>query len=169
MSHNIDKIYYINMDKRPDRRIEIEGELKEYGLDAERFVGIPHDPGIVGCGKSHLEVMKMAKANGYKNVLILEDDFTFISSKKDFEKSLELFFDKVKDNYDVCMFCCNLVHYDPINPYTFLYKIIEASNACAYLINGKYLDKLIELYEYAIPLLEQTGQHWIYANDQIWK
>ena len=50
-----------------------------------------------------------------------------------------------------------------------MYKIIEASNACAYLINGKYLDKLIELYEYAIPLLEQTGQHWIYANDQIWK
>ena len=169
MSHNIDKIYYINLERRADRRADIEAELKVMNLNAERFVGIPFEPGIVGCGKSHLAVLKMAKANGYKNVLILEDDFTFLKSKDEFEQALDTFFHKVEDNYDVCMFCCNLVHFDPVKPYSFLYKIIEASNACAYLVNGKYLDTLIHLYENALPLLEQTGQHWIYDNDQVWK
>jgi hypothetical protein len=28
---------------------------------------------------------------------------------------------------------------------------------------------LIELYEYNIPLLEQTQEHWNYANDIVWK
>ena len=27
----------------------------------------------------------------------------------------------------------------------------------------------IDLYEKNLPLLETTGKHWIYANDQIWK
>jgi hypothetical protein len=31
------------------------------------------------------------------------------------------------------------------------------------------MDKLIELYEWAIPLLEQTNEHWRYANDLVWK
>ena len=29
-------------------------------------------------------------------------------------------------------------------------------------------DRLINLYEYANPLLEQTREHWKYALDQIW-
>lgn len=168
MSHNIDKIYYINMDKRPDRRADIEAELSERGLAAERFVGIPYEPGIVGCGKSHLAVFKLAKENGYKNVLILEDDFTFLTSKEEFENSIATFFDTVKE-FDVCMLCCNLVNHEPVKKYHFLEQIIEASNACAYIVNGHYLDTLISLYEEALPLLESTGQHWIYANDQVWK
>jgi len=169
MSHNIEKIYYINLDRRNDRREDIEMELTKYQLAAERFPGIPYEPGIVGCGKSHLAVMKLAKAAGYKNVLILEDDFTFLASKDDLEISFDNFFNEVGDNYDVCMLCCNLVNHEPIKPFSFLDKIIEASNACAYLINGKYLDVLIALYEEALPLLESTGQHWVYANDQVWK
>jgi hypothetical protein len=31
------------------------------------------------------------------------------------------------------------------------------------------LDTLIDLYEQALPLLEETGAHWLYANDQVWK
>jgi hypothetical protein len=50
-----------------------------------------------------------------------------------------------------------------------LSKVFEANNASAYIINGAYLDALIELYERALPLLEQTGEHWNYANDQVWK
>ncbi len=168
MSHNIDKIYYINMDKRPDRRADIEAELAAYGLEAERFVGIPHTPGIVGCGKSHLAVMKMAKANGYKNVLILEDDFTFLLPKEEFELRLEMFFQMVSE-FDVCKLCCNLVESAQEKPFPFLKRIVESSNACAYIVNGHYLDTLINLYEHAMPLLEETGAHWLYANDQVWK
>lgn len=168
MSSNIEHIFYINMDKRQDRRVDIENDLKKYDLNAERFVGIPHEEGIVGCSKSHLEVIKLAKHRGYKNVLILEDDFTFVVSKEVFELSLNSFFNDVK-SFDICMLCCNMVKKIDIKPYSYLDRIIECSNACAYIINSHYYDKIIHLYEWAIPLLEETKQHWIYANDQVWK
>ena len=72
MSHNIDKIYYINLNKRTDRREQIEKELNEFGLNYERFEAIEtHGFGIHGCGLSHLAVLKLAKENIYENVLIL--------------------------------------------------------------------------------------------------
>jgi hypothetical protein len=168
MTDKIDKIIYINLEKRNDRRELIEEDLEKIGLDAERFIGIPFEPGIVGCGKSHLSVMKMARERGYKNILILEDDFKFLVSREELDNSLNTFFDSVPD-YDVCMFCCqNLVEITP-KPFPFLSRIQEANNASAYLINGKYLDTIIDLYEHALPLLENTGEHWNYANDQVWK
>jgi len=32
-----------------------------------------------------------------------------------------------------------------------------------------FYQKIIDLYEWAIPLLDKTGEHWKYANDQVWK
>ena len=77
----IDGIFYINLDHRTDRRAEIEGELSRFDLKFERFPAIAHKIGGVGCGTSHLEVIKLAKKRGYKNVVIFEDDIEFIVDK----------------------------------------------------------------------------------------
>ena len=66
MTDKIDKIFYINLEKRTDRRELIEMDLQKLDIDAERFVGIPFEPGIVGCGKSHLAVMKRQKRQDLK-------------------------------------------------------------------------------------------------------
>ena len=82
MSVNIDHIFYINLDKRKDRRVEIEQELNKMELPFERFKAIETPGrGILGCGLSHLSVFKLAKERKYKNVLIFEDDFYFLISK----------------------------------------------------------------------------------------
>ena len=97
MSNHIDKIFYINLDKRDDRKTEIDNELKNYGLydKVERITAF-HTPGqgILGCTMSHLHAIKLAKERNYSNVLILEDDFQFTISKENFEKQLQLFFRK---------------------------------------------------------------------------
>jgi len=169
MSENIDRIIYINLDKRTDRLEQIVDEFKKFNLEdkAERFPAIYHPCGIVGCGRSHLAVLKLAKERKYKNVLILEDDFHFVVSKDEFEYNLKLFFENVKE-YDVCLFSYNLNKAESCD-FPFLLKILDCQTASGYLVNQHYYDKLINLYENAIPLLELTGQHWIYANDQIWK
>jgi hypothetical protein len=41
--------------------------------------------------------------------------------------------------------------------------------ASCYLVKNHYYDELIKLYEWAIPELERTGMHWVYANDLVWK
>ena len=169
MSKNIEKIIYINLDKRTDRREEIENELKKYELEAERYSAIytPHS-GIVGCGYSHLNTLKLAKERGYKNVLILEDDFEFVVSKEEFEESLNKLFDS-KIPFDVCMLSYIVQRGQPIQEYSFVGKVLDGQTASGYIVNQHYYDTLIALYEWAIPLLDSTNEHWNYANDMVWK
>jgi len=167
MSKYIDKTIYINLNRRNDKRIQIEKELVDFDLNYERFEAIENDEGCVGCAYSHLNVLKLAKERGYKNVLILEDDFTFLVSKEEFEKQLTIFF-KLNINYDVCKLSYNLQKFQDTE-YDFLLKVLESQTASGYIVNSHYYDKLILLYEWAIPLLENSKQHWIYANDQVWK
>ena len=171
MSHNIDKIFYINLDKREDRRQEIESELANFNLidNSERIKAIhTPDQGILGCTMSHLKTIQLAKERKYKNVLILEDDFQFTIQKEEFENQLTALFESGPPVFDVCMISYNIQRSEPTE-YTFLQKIVEAQTASGYIINESFYDEIINLYEWAIPLLENTKEHWHYANDQCWK
>ena len=170
MTENIDHIFYINLDKRVDRKELFEAELVKYELTAERFTGIYYPPpmGIVGCGKSHLQVLEIAKLRKYKNVLIFEDDFYFTKPKQVVEDCLQQLF-TTKPNFDVCFLAQNL-HLGTVDTNDPLFtRVAYSATASGYIVNAHYYDKLIELYQFAIPNLEQTMEHWIYANDQIWK
>jgi len=166
MSAHIDGVFYINLDRRPDRLAEISEELSLLGLSAERFPGIDRKPGILGCGLSHLGVLKLARARGYRNVMIFEDDFTLLVTKNEFWRQIRLFFDTVLD-YDVVMLSYNVEKSVPYNDLCF--RIESATTASGYIVNSQFFDALISLYEEAMPLLESTSQHWFYANDQVWK
>jgi len=170
MRHNICHIFYINLDKRTDRKKLFENEMKDFGLEAERFSAIyyDHPRGTVGCGKSHLQVLELARSRKYKNVLILEDDFYFTESKEIVENALDYLFSR-KPNFDVCFLAFNLHSgsIDEQNPC--LTRVKYSTTSSAYIVNEHYYDKLIELYKDAIPKLETTLWHWIYANDQVWK
>jgi glycosyl transferase family 25 len=168
MNELIDKIIYINLEKRKDRKEQIENELNNFQLPFERFNAIETPGnGIVGCGLSHLNVLKIAKERKYKNILILEDDFTFLVSKEEFEKQVNNFFNLHLD-YNVLFFSYNLKRYQELNN-SIVNKVLDCQTASGYLIHENYYDKLINLYEESTQLLVQTGMHWIYANDQIWK
>lgn len=166
----IDHVFFINLERRKDRLVEIESELNKNGIIAERFNACTHATGAVGCANSHLEVLKLAKSRNYENVLILEDDFQFLVSKEEFEMELSRFFTYVETHpYDVCMFSYNLKESSDIEDAPYLKRVLEAQTASGYLVNRHYYDKLITLFEWANPLLEETGQHWVYLNDQVWK
>lgn len=174
MSNKIDHIFYINLERRPDRREQIEEELNNMQLSYERFNAVDRVPGCVGCCYSHLSVLKLAKERGYKNVLIFEDDFTFRVSKEEFERRLNAFFELYGDNYDVFMLSYNMRESSDVvmqdGSYDFKMKqVLYAQTASGYIVNSKYYDKLINLYEWAFPMLERTGEHWIYMNDVVWK
>ncbi len=168
MSHNIDKIIYINLEKRQDRKCEIENELNRMGLKKyERFNAIEKDLGPLGCCISHLEVLKLAKRNNYKNVLIMEDDFIFIVDKHTLEDRLNNFF-CLEIPYDVCMLSYYIIQSEETR-YGGIRRVKEATTASGYIVNNHYFDKLINLLETARDNLEKTGQHWIYTNDRAWK
>ena len=168
MSHNIDKIIYINLNKRSDRREEIENELNKFGLEYERFeaIDVPHF-GQLGCAISHLSVLKIAKERGYKNILILEDDFTFTVTKDEFENQLNSFFNS-NINYNVCMLSYNLIKHTESN-YKFLFKALDVQTTSGYIVNSNYYDKLINIFEPNIQFLAESKRTDLYSVDVVWK
>ena len=169
MSHNIDHIFYINLAHRQDRRQEIEQELNNFNLRYERFEAIATPGcGSIGCSYSHLGVLKLARERGYKNVLIIEDDFQFKVSKDEFEDGLNALFTN-PIQFDVCMLGYNLKNGTTVQEYPWLTRVYEAQTASAYLVNDSMYDRLIDLYEWSSPLMDSTREHWNYACDQAWK
>lgn len=92
------KAFYINLDSRPDRKIQMEEELLKYGLDTffnrssafipkiDDLLNKPDELGARkhgGCGRSHVNLVKYAKEEGMKNILIFEDDATFYNGGKE--------------------------------------------------------------------------------------
>lgn len=158
--------FYINLDARTDRRQEVEGELARIGISGERFPAFKTSPGIIGCGQSHSGVVKEARARGYKNVLVLEDDFMLLVSKEEFWSLLEKGLKEAPD-YDVMMLGYAINHSEPHSGT--LVKVLDAQAGSGYLVNEKFYDTLISTWDEGTRKLIQTGRHWEYACDQIWK
>lgn len=91
-----DKVFLINLDRREDRlnRCKEIFEKNRVSDLVERFPGIIPDPSedipytrdtekikvpLYGCLLSHINIIKKAKAEGLKSILVLEDDVEFIN------------------------------------------------------------------------------------------
>jgi glycosyl transferase family 25 len=164
--NGINKIMYINLDHRTDRKNQIEEQINSFNLiNYERFPAISHSNGAIGCSKSHLAVIKKAKENNYKNILVLEDDFEFIVNKDEFYNQIN---NLLQVPFDVCLLAYNTSNlYD--SQYPFLYKIKDAQTTSAYIIQSHYYDTLIAHWEYAIKMFEETNDDTKYTCDQSWK
>lgn len=89
LNEAFDRIAIINLPERGDRRRQMAGELRKVGLDlaspgVQLFAAIrPPDAGIFpsrgarGAYLSHLEVLRQARADGVRRLLVLEDDLVF--------------------------------------------------------------------------------------------
>jgi glycosyl transferase family 25 len=159
-------IVYINLDARSDRRKEFEEESARLGFQAERFPAIRHRHGLVGCLKSHLAVLKLARKKGWNTVLIFEDDFIATVSKEEFHDQIEKLF-QCGEDFDVVMLAYNLKRSSPHSD--LLLRVQEAQTASAYIVHKQFYSKIIDLYEKALPLLQDTLLFCSYANDQVWK
>jgi hypothetical protein len=67
--------YFINLAHRTDRLEKVLEQVEKYKIKGlTRFEGIISGE-YAGCGMSHVEIIKEAKAKGYRSVAIFEDDF----------------------------------------------------------------------------------------------
>lgn len=171
--NNVHKVMYINLDRRKDRRAEMEAELVKMGIEAERFPGVVPEPGLVkrpgilGCGHSHLSILKRACDEGWPNVLIFEDDFQCIVDPKVLHETIADFFNEFHNDWDVFMLSYALEYSRPYND-KFGY-VTAATTASGYLVNERFYPELIDVLEKAMVKLQETEYHWYYSNDQCWK
>ena len=159
--------FYINLEHRTDRRAEFEAEAASMGLPCERFPAIYNKSGIIGCGQSHIAVLKEAQARKYESVLIFEDDFQFIVDKETFWSTMNEIQTDVSGSYDVVMLGYNLMNSSPHSKS--LLKVLDAQTTSGYIVHSRMYHELICNFEIGLRKLIQTGRHWNFALDQYWK
>jgi glycosyl transferase, family 25 len=94
-------ILVINLKQRKDRWGQISKQLEKWGVPYERVEAIPQKIGWIGCNKSHLKCIEIAKERKYPWVLVLEDDCHLQpNSKTRFEELLPILWRR-RDEWDI--------------------------------------------------------------------
>jgi glycosyl transferase family 25 len=157
----VEKVVYINLDHRTDRKQQVEEELTKYFSTDKivRFSAIRHANPGVGCGMSHIAVLEMAQREGWKNVLILEDDAVW----SNFDTGYLLLQRLIQNSWDVIMLGGTHCKYE------LDYKLLSGQTTTAYLVNSHYYTKLISNIKEGVARLIRTGNWPLYAIDQYWK
>jgi hypothetical protein len=119
-----DKVYLINLDRRPDRLENFKTYVNKYDLgEFERFSAVDGKNlnndnkshlknGEIGVIKSNLEIIKNAKKNKYKTILVIEDDCIFNDVILDFQS----YFDLLPSDWDMLYMGGNHNTHMGINP-----------------------------------------------------
>jgi glycosyl transferase family 25 len=165
MMHKINyNIVYINIDERTDRRWRFEKHMNEYDLTFERYSAIKDSFGPLGCAKSHLNVLKNARSNGYENIIIMEDDFAFNLPPKIVDEKLKLIFDNDLV-FDVFHLSFRWRLYNDSEEYSYLKKLNFCHYCSCYIVNKQCYDEIIEWWEKSLVLLEHTKKTSLYSCD----
>jgi glycosyl transferase family 25 len=132
----------------------------------ERFSAINNTTAGIGCNQSHLKILNLALENNYENVLILEDDFEFLIPQEKFYNLLNKFFEKYKDDYEICYLQYNLKIAEEKDELIGLAK--KSYTSAGYLINKRIIKDFRDKLEIDTKKLIETGEHWNYAIDVSW-
>jgi glycosyl transferase family 25 len=168
----IDQFVFINLDKRIDRKEKIEQELREIGVPQDRlhrFSAIEASPGYLGCSKSHLAVLKMAKKNGWKNCCIFEDDIAFMKDRLSFIKINSFLRFLAVNPWDVGLLSFNAFEVSTVSGYASVYRARKGFTTGSYIVNSSYYDRLISNFEEGIAGLEKTNLKNLYTLDTHWQ
>lgn len=167
----IDKVIFINLNHRKDRRVRMSRHLKKMGVEKEKIVrleAIEHTPGFIGCTLSHIAALELAQQNKWQRVLILEDDFSFNETDEN-HVNLNRYFDALeKVNWNVAFLAANYDRVTPLKSVDYIVKAERAWCACAYIVNSTYLDRLIYNYRSGLQALLQGGMQQEFALDVHW-
>ena len=144
----LENVYYINLAERKDRKELVENELNELGWDYERFNAIKNKIGIIGCGMSHLKLIRLAKEKNLDYIVVLEDDIQFMRKSWYNEKIKNI----LDNNFDVFLLGGNLKsHIYKINED--ICKITKSFTTTGYIVKKHYYDILINNLKNGLELL----------------
>ena len=168
----IDVIYYINLDKREDRKKEFLEEMKKIGINSNKIVRIPAiyipEKGDLGCSKSHIKTLELFIKSPHKNCIIFEDDFEFTLNKEEMNNIINKFFQRNID-YDILMLSSNDIVTPEDTEYNFLKKIINSQTTSGYILNKNFAKEILQNFKEGSILLENNHDNKEYVLDQHWK
>jgi GR25 family glycosyltransferase involved in LPS biosynthesis len=145
--HKFDNIYCINLKERPDRWESAKQQLsKIIPLDGvTRLIATKDQIGIRGCTHSHYRIIKDAKENRYKSILIFEDDFRVLD--EDFDVVLNKSFNDLPEDWGVLYLGVNLIENKNKKISDNLIEVKYGKTTHAYAMSHLVYDYIIERFE----------------------
>lgn len=166
-----DKVFVLNLERRPDRLEDFRKKAEKIGLEYEVFKSVDGRSidrfglvegktlklesnefysgindyffGQLGCLLSHLNVLKYCRDNNINNVLILEDDVAF---SDELDSRFEKFTLNFNKEWNMIYFSGSLVNKsDDFDSYS---KLISCYTTHSYAVNSNVYNYLIEKLEY---------------------
>ena len=169
----IDKMYYINLEHRTDRKEHMEGWLKNLGLlphSIERIDAVYNkEKGYIGCTQSHIKALETFLESGHNVCCIFEDDYAPVNPSFFLVSLANIFLKNV--DFDLIQLSYNgLVSTE--TEYPFLVKPTHAQTTSGYMITREFAPKLLENFKEALHLSleaeETTGKNTNYCCDMYW-
>ena len=116
-------------------------EIPKLSLKGGWRYGEDFQPGEIGCIRSHIKAIELAKENKWDNVIIFEDDITIA---EDFEKRIKLLLKLIPKDWEHIYLSGTPKFSTPIH-YTLLQVIPSPRTNCShsYMINHSAYDKII--------------------------
>ena len=157
----VDKVIYINLDSRTDRKELFESQISIIpSQKIQRFSAIKHQQGAIGCTLSHIAILEIAIKEGWKNVMILEDDATW----NKISVSVPILETLGKSSFDVIVL--GSVHAN----YTLeTFKLHHCQTTTGYLVNKHYYSTLLQNFKEGLDQLQKTNNKPLYAIDMYWQ
>jgi GR25 family glycosyltransferase involved in LPS biosynthesis len=150
---DIDKIYYINLDHREDRKNNLLKWIEASGFPLEKVerISATYIPGRghIGCGISHVNALEAFLKTSHSNCLILEDDYEPLTISTFWSNFDKIFKDKIK--FYIVMGAFN--HNDlksSKGPADYLLKIDFSYTTSAYLITREFAPILVDCFKDAV-------------------
>ena len=168
-----DKIIYINLNHRKDRKEQILNELKKMDIDENNIYRLEavHEKynGHIGCAKSHIKVLNYAKQNKLKNILVFEDEFVFTKDKNTVKKDLNTFLTKNKGKWDVVQLTSHYKTFRENDENNNVRLINKASTSSSYMINEAFYDKLLNSLNSSVENMEKEMIEYNKQNNDVKK
>jgi len=163
----LENCLFINLDKRVDRLEHVTKQLEMMGINGERFKAVETKDGAIGCTMSHIKCLELAKARGYEQVFICEDDIEF-TNKEVFLKSLDKFYTE-GPVWDVCILGGN--NGPPYSVYSdYCVRVFNCQTTTGYIVKKHYYDVLIDNFRESVRnLIREPENKKMYALDVYWK
>jgi len=155
---------YINLKKRKERKKSCINELKKIGINnPQRLEAIEHKVGLIGCARSHLKCLQIAKEKNWSHICIFEDDVIF--NRYDIKELIDKY---INFNYDVLYLGAWVRNNDYESINEDLIQIKYANCLHAYIVKQHYYDILIDNLTEGLRLKEKNIHiyNYFYNNDE---
>ena len=139
----VDDVFFINLDRRPDRLSHVREEFAKNNIKAKRYIAVDGNEcnfhpnltrGAAGCLESQRSIINIGIKSDYEAIAIFEDDVFFVDG---FEEKFAEFYSQIPDDWEFIFLANNKYNATVNRISTNVEQISGAWSAHAFIIRRR--------------------------------